>query len=67
MTERFTKRLDRKLATLEKNNSEMVSAALAFGIESYIEGAMDCDALTQEEYFAALERLEEVKARKGVI
>lgn len=67
MTERFTKRLNRKLETLEKSNSEMVSTALAFGIESYIEGAMDCDALTNEEYFAALKQLEEIKDRKGVV
>lgn len=67
MTERFTKRLNRKLKTLEKSTSEMVSTALAFGIESYIEGAMDCDALTNEEYFAALKQLEEIKDRKGVI
>lgn len=67
MTERFTKRLNRKLETLEKSTSEMVSTALAFGIESYIEGAMDCDALTNEEYFAALKQLEEIKDRKGVI
>lgn len=66
MTERFKKRLDRKLETLEKNNSEMVSTALALGIENYIEGAMDCDALTNEEYFAALKQLEEIKDRKGV-
>lgn len=67
MTERFAKRLNKKLETLEKSNSEMVSTALAFGIESYIEGAMDSNALTSEEYFAAIEQLEEIKNRKGVI
>lgn len=67
MTERFKKRLNRKLEALEKSNSEMVSTALAFGVEGYIEGAMDCNALTNEEYLAALKQLEEIKDRKGVI